>query len=103
MAKQAKTKTATTRNAKKGVRTTTAKTAPKASAKPAAKSTPRSNSQSATAVAEPKPKSKSKSRSGPSVEQIQARAYEIYLARGGRPGSPEADWLQAERELREGK
>jgi hypothetical protein len=33
-------------------------------------------------------------------EQIAARAYEIYVARGGTPGSDIEDWLQAERELR---
>ncbi|GIK15873.1 MAG: glycosyl transferase family 1 [Planctomycetota bacterium] len=35
----------------------------------------------------------------PTVEQIRRRAYGIYLARGGAPGNPVADWLQAEREL----
>ena len=35
------------------------------------------------------------------IEEIRHRAYEIYLARGGAPGDPMADWLQAERELRE--
>jgi len=35
----------------------------------------------------------------PSEEEIRQRAYEIFLARGGRPGSPDQDWLQAEREL----
>lgn len=33
---------------------------------------------------------------------IRARAYEIYLERGDRPGNPLSDWLQAEREYREG-
>jgi hypothetical protein len=37
---------------------------------------------------------------GPTEEQIRMRAYEIYLARNGAPGSPEADWRQAEEELR---
>jgi hypothetical protein len=32
-------------------------------------------------------------------EQIRNRAYEIYLQRGGQPGSEMEDWLQAEREL----
>ncbi len=32
-------------------------------------------------------------------EQIRRRAYEIYLARGGKPGDPLQDWLQAKREL----
>jgi hypothetical protein len=36
----------------------------------------------------------------PTLEQIQARAYEIYVARKGAPGDPQTDWLQAERELR---
>jgi Protein of unknown function (DUF2934) len=33
-------------------------------------------------------------------EEIRQRAYEIYLNRGGAPGSELDDWLQAERELR---
>jgi hypothetical protein len=32
-------------------------------------------------------------------EEIRARAYEIYLQRGGQPGDEVEDWLQAEREL----
>jgi len=36
----------------------------------------------------------------PTEEQIRRRAYEIFLQRNGAPGSPEADWLQAEAELR---
>jgi Protein of unknown function (DUF2934) len=32
-------------------------------------------------------------------EQIQFRAYEIYMARGSASGSDVEDWLQAEREL----
>lgn len=32
-------------------------------------------------------------------ERIQARAYEIYLARNGRNGDALSDWLQAEREI----
>jgi hypothetical protein len=35
----------------------------------------------------------------PSREEIQLRAYEIYLERGGLPGNELDDWLQAEREL----
>ena len=42
-------------------------------------------------------------RSGPTHEQIARRAYEIFLARGGQHGNSEADWLQAERELRLGR
>ena len=36
----------------------------------------------------------------PTDEQIRERAYEYYASRGGAPGDPVADWLQAERELR---
>ena len=32
-------------------------------------------------------------------ERIRARAYELYLQRGGRGGSPEQDWLQAQKEV----
>lgn len=35
----------------------------------------------------------------PTPAQIRERAYYIYLERGGAPGDPVADWLQAEREL----
>jgi hypothetical protein len=35
----------------------------------------------------------------PTSEQIEQRAYEIYLQRGGEPGSDLADWLMAEQEL----
>ncbi|HSE97392.1 MAG TPA: DUF2934 domain-containing protein [Blastocatellia bacterium] len=37
--------------------------------------------------------------SRPTYEQIQQRAYEIYLERGGTVGSEIEDWLQAERDL----
>ncbi len=33
------------------------------------------------------------------IEEIQQRAYEIYLKRGKEPGHQLEDWLQAEREL----
>lgn len=33
-------------------------------------------------------------------ERVRDRAYFIFLARAGRPGNPEADWIQAEKELR---
>ena len=32
-------------------------------------------------------------------EQIRIRAYELYLRRGGRGGSPEQDWFQAMQEI----
>lgn len=33
-------------------------------------------------------------------EEIAARAYQCWQERGDAPGSPEADWQQAEQELR---
>jgi hypothetical protein len=33
--------------------------------------------------------------------RVRERAYEIFLRRQGRLGSPEGDWLQAEKELRD--
>ena len=35
-------------------------------------------------------------------ERLAARAYELYLARGGGDGQAVEDWLAAERELRQG-
>jgi len=37
----------------------------------------------------------------PTQEQLGRRAYEIYLERcqGGKPGTPQGDWAQAEAEL----
>jgi hypothetical protein len=32
-------------------------------------------------------------------EQIRLRAYQLYLQRGGRGGSPEQDWLRAKEEI----
>ena len=37
----------------------------------------------------------------PTREEIEQRAYKIYLERGGEPGHDLEDWIQAERELRE--
>jgi hypothetical protein len=39
----------------------------------------------------------------PTREEIAQRAYEIYQARKGKPGNPDEDWLQAERELTEAR
>jgi len=37
---------------------------------------------------------------GPEIQQqIAARAFELWLARGFRNGSPQEDWLRAQREL----
>ncbi len=40
----------------------------------------------------------------PTISQadVRLRAYELYLQRGATPGNELADWLQAERELRQG-
>ena len=35
----------------------------------------------------------------PLEDRIRIRAYELYLRRGGRGGSPEQDWFQAMREI----
>jgi hypothetical protein len=37
------------------------------------------------------------------TSEIERRAYEIYEGRNGAAGDPVADWLQAERELRDAK
>jgi hypothetical protein len=37
---------------------------------------------------------------GPSAAEIQRRAYELYLRRGGQDGRDLEDWLEAERQLR---
>lgn len=39
----------------------------------------------------------------PAREEIERRAYELYLARGEEQGYDQDDWLQAERELKEGQ
>lgn len=36
---------------------------------------------------------------GPTAADIRRRAYEKFCARGGIPGDPVLDWLQAEQEL----
>jgi hypothetical protein len=38
-------------------------------------------------------------KAAPTQEEIQLRAYQIYLERNGAPGNPYDDWTQAEREL----
>ena len=39
--------------------------------------------------------------SGPSLDEIRQRAYELHLERGCVHGRDQDDWLQAERDLRE--
>jgi hypothetical protein len=40
---------------------------------------------------------------GPSQDEIEQRAYQIFLERGGTDGHAEEDWLQAEYEFRREK
>lgn len=40
---------------------------------------------------------------GPSHDEIEQRAYQIFLERGSTDGHAEGDWLQAEYELRREK
>jgi hypothetical protein len=47
----------------------------------------------------PRTKSKSSTKKLSTHEQIQLRAYEIYLERNGAPGNPAEDWVRAEREV----
>ncbi len=42
-----------------------------------------------------------KERKSPSIEEIEQRAYEIYIERGGEEGRSVEDWLAAEKELTE--
>ena len=39
----------------------------------------------------------------PTFEEIQMRAYEIYIQRGRQPGSDLDHWFQAEKELKPGQ
>src|SRR4051812_4533367 len=56
---------------------------------------------SKSAAVEPAPTVSNESTDGPAQERIAARAYELYLQRGGEPGRDTDDWLEAERELQE--
>jgi hypothetical protein len=48
----------------------------------------------------PRTRSKSTKQTKLSVrEQIELRAYELYLQRNGAPGDPLADWVRAEHEV----
>jgi DUF2934 family protein len=42
-----------------------------------------------------------RSSEAPTVDEIRARAYEMYLERGGHHGLDFDDWVRAERELRQ--
>lgn len=49
------------------------------------------------------PAKKSTAKKTVTTAQIAARAYEIFLSRGGQPGNEVSDWLQAEQELKSSK
>jgi hypothetical protein len=49
----------------------------------------------------PTPRKPRAAKKRPTPEQIQLRAYEIYLERCGAPGNELEDWVRAERELLE--
>jgi hypothetical protein len=73
---------------------------------PESNSTPEAAASTAPATARPRRNANGAAGDGarfapPTREQIAARAYELYLARGGEEGFAEQDWLQAERELRQ--
>lgn len=54
------------------------------------------------ATEKPSPGGEPKAAGGhPTREEIELRAYQIYLERGGAQGNDVEDWLQAERELLE--
>jgi hypothetical protein len=64
----------------------------------------RKRSDGATIEAEPpanpeSPESRYDASTNGNAERIAARAYELYLARGGAHGQDWEDWLTAEREL----
>ena len=62
--------------------------------------TPRTRNTTSTTTPENMPRvTKSRSRTMPTVDQIRARAYEIYRMRNGGPGDASADWKRAEQEL----
>jgi hypothetical protein len=48
---------------------------------------------------EAKKPGQSESNGFPSADQIRARAYELYQARGGRHGNDWSDWFEAEQQL----
>jgi len=47
----------------------------------------------------PNTKKKAAAKTAPTAEQIQLRAYQIFLERRDAPGNEVEDWLRAEREL----
>jgi hypothetical protein len=72
-------------------KTSKAKPAKPAAAAPAVK---------ATAKPAPAVKARASASSGPTQEEIQTRAYELYLSEGCKDGNDLEYWLRAEQELR---
>ena len=64
-----------------------------------AKPRKRSETATSTPVEMPDQGSNGDAPAGDSRDRIAARAYELYLARGGRDGADFDDWIAAEREL----
>jgi len=67
-----------------------------------AKSARQKSTDSATVAADRAPKARMDAAASISEHDIARRAYDLYLARGCTPGHQLEDWLQAERELRQG-
>ncbi len=63
----------------------------KATPAPVAKVPPKPVAKPVSAVAKPYE---------PTQEEIQARAFEIYIAEGSKPGNDLENWVRAEKELR---
>ncbi|MBX3357482.1 MAG: DUF2934 domain-containing protein [Phycisphaeraceae bacterium] len=61
--------------------------------------TPKAVAQSTPSVRPTPPNQPSPAPRRPTLEEVRKRAYELYLSRRGVNGTPESDWLQAEREL----
>jgi Protein of unknown function (DUF2934) len=67
-----------------------------------AKSVRRKSADAATTAADRAPKARMDAAASITEHDIARRAYDLYLARGCAPGQQLEDWLQAERELRQG-
>ena len=95
--KRKATTKATAKSASKTTKSVRSTVKPKRSnAKPA-----RTGAKSRQAIPKSMPASAVGAGLEPTTEEIRKRAFEVYLARGGAIGDPMADWLQAERELRQ--
>jgi Protein of unknown function (DUF2934) len=67
-----------------------------------AKSGRRKTADPATTAADRAPKARIETATTFTEHDVARRAYDLYLARGCTPGHQLEDWLQAERELRQG-